>query len=244
MTIRRHALKRPCLALAAAASMAAFCASPATVIAQTPNNFASSYSANAGKPVDIEADTLEVDDKKKTAVFRGNVSATQGSVNMKSKEIYVTYAAGEKKTASAGDEPVAPSASGSPLGGSGQIKQIDAKGNVFLTMKPSKEGEKQQEAKSDWAIFDVKKQQITIGGDVVLSQGENVIRGSKLVIDLTTGLSRFENSGKTGGTERMRAIFTPPPKFEEKLNGKGLGGLNLKGLTGKAEKKPEADAKN
>jgi lipopolysaccharide export system protein LptA len=228
MTIRISALKRPGLRLAAA-GMAAFCLLPAGVAAQTPGNFAAGYSANASKPVDIEADTLEVDDKKKTAVFRGNVSATQGGVNMKSKEIYVTYAAGEKKTASA--EPVA---SGNPLGGGGQIKQIDAKGNVFLTMKPTKEGEKPQEAKSDWAIFDVKKQQITIGGDVVLSQGENVIRGSKLVIDLTTGLSRFENSGKTGGTERMRAIFTPPPKMEEKLNQKGLGGLKgLQGLQGK-----------
>jgi lipopolysaccharide export system protein LptA len=236
MTIRISALKRPGLRLAAAAGMAAFCLWPAGVSAQTPGNFASSYSANASKPVDIEADTLEVDDKKKTAVFRGNVSATQGGVNMKSKEIYVTYAAGEKKTASASAEPVA---SGNPLGGGGQIKQIDAKGNVFLTMKATKEGEKPQEAKSDWAIFDVKKQQITIGGDVVLSQGENVIRGSKLVIDLTTGLSRFENSGKTGGTERMRAIFTPTPKMEEKLNQKGLGGL--KGLQGKA---PEGAEKN
>jgi len=234
MTIAISAPKRQRIGLAAAVAMAAVWLWPAGLCAQTPGNFAAGYSANASKPVDIEADTLEVDDKKKTAVFRGNVSATQGDVNMKSREIYVTYAAGEKKTASAGDTPAN---SGSPMGGNGQIKQIDAKGDVFLTMKPNKEGEKPQQAKSDWAIFDVKKQQITIGGDVVLSQGENVIRGSKLVIDLTTGLSRFENSGKTGGTERMRAIFTPPPKVEEKLNQKGLGGL--KALQGKTSEGAE-----
>jgi lipopolysaccharide export system protein LptA len=214
----RISLKHPARGIATAAGIAALCLLPASVAAQAPGTgFATSYSANASKPVDIEADTLEVDDKKKTAVFRGNVSATQGDVNLKSREVYVTYTGSEKKTASA-----APAqAAASPLGGGGEITQIDAKGNVFVTMKASKEGEKAQQAKSDWAIFDVKKQQITIGGDVVLSQGENVIRGSKLVIDLTTGLSRFENPGNAGGTGgRMRAIFTPPPKDKDKEKAK------------------------
>lgn len=219
MTDRISALKRPALGMATAAGMAALCLWPAGVAAQAPGTgFATSYSANASKPVDIEADTLEVDDKKKTAVFRGNVSATQGDVNLKSREVFVTYTGSEKKTASAASDQAPAAAPASPLGGgTGEITQIDAKGNVFVTMKASKEGEKAQQAKSDWAIFDVKKQQITIGGDVVLSQGENVIRGSKLVIDIATGLSRFENTGNAGGTGgRMRAIFTPPPKDKDK----------------------------
>ncbi len=184
---------------------------PRAASAQAPGTgFATAYSANAGKPVDIQADVLEVDDKKKTAVFRGNVSATQGEVNMKSKELYVTYTARDK-TASA---TASSDAGSSPLGGSNEITQIDAKGNVFVVTKPSN-GQAPQNAKSDWAIFDVRKQQVTLGGDVVLSQGENVIRGSKLVIDLTTGLSRFENPGSGS---RMQAIFTPPPKKDGKDN--------------------------
>jgi lipopolysaccharide export system protein LptA len=185
---------------------------PASVSAQAPGTgFASAYSANAGKPVDIQADVLEVDDKKKTAVFRGNVSATQGDVNLKSKELYVTYTP-KDKTANA----VSSDAAASPLGGGNEITQIDAKGNVYVVTKPSN-GQLPQNAKSDWAIFDVKKQQVTLGGDVILSQGENVIRGSKLVIDLTSGLSRFENPGSAGGQGgRMQAIFTPPPKDKDK----------------------------
>jgi len=175
--------------------------------AQAPGTgLAANYSANANKPIDIEADSLEVDDKKKTAIFKGNVSASQGDVNLKSKEIQVTYTTSGTKTASAA--PTDPS----PIGGGGDITQIDAKGKVFVTMKGN------QQATSDWAIFDVKKQQITIGGDVVLSQGQNVIKGSKLVIDLTTGLSKFENTSDLGGNagQRMRAIFTPPPKDKDK----------------------------
>jgi lipopolysaccharide export system protein LptA len=45
---------------------------------------------------------------------------------------------------------------------------------------------------------------------VVLTQGKNVLKGDRLVIDLKTGESRFENPGNTaiaGG--RIRALFMP-----------------------------------
>ena len=209
---------------------------PTPALAQAPGTgFATAYSANAGKPVDVEADVLEVDDNKKVAVFKGNVSATQGDMNLKSKELYVTYTPSGNKTPVATDaasktpaesanripaesasKPAsATNAAASPFG-SNDITQLDARGNVFVTMKPKDETQKLQQAKGDWALFDVKKQLITMGGDVVLWQGDNVIRGSKLVVDLTTSISRFENPGKVGGTGRMQATFTPPPKDANK----------------------------
>ena len=202
------------LGVAALGLAAAFGLYSTELAAQAPGTgFATGYAANAGKPVDIEADVLEVDDKKKTAVFKGNVSATQGNINLKSTEIHVTYAAGGKKTANA----AASDAAANPLGGNNEITQIDAKGNVFITMKPNKEGEKVQTAKGDWAIFDVKKQQVTMGGDVVLTQGENVLQGSKLVADLASGISRFENPGSVGGNGgRIRTLLVPPPKDKDK----------------------------
>jgi lipopolysaccharide export system protein LptA len=219
------------LALAAALQLA-----PTQAAAQAPGaSFGQGYSANAGKPVNIEADVLEIDDRKKTAIFKGNVSATQGDVNMKSNEIVVTYAGtGGKtpsgagsKTASAATSDAAPPAS--PFGGGGEITLIDAKGNVVVTMTPAKEGEKIRQAKSDWAIFDVKKQQVTMGGgEVVLLEGDNVLKGSKLVADLTTGVSRFENPGGANGKSgRVGLIFTPPPKDKDK-----------DGKDAKSEKKP------
>lgn len=180
--------------------------------AQAPGgDFAASYSANADKPIDIEADALEVDDKKKVAVFSGNVSATQGDFNLKAKEIQVAYSAAPKKDGSA-PETTASANSPLPGGGGADITQIDAKGKVLITTKDS------QTATSDWAVFEVKKQLVTIGGDVVLTQGTNTIKGSRLVIDLNTGLSRFETGGaKTAGDaprERLKAIFTPKARPE------------------------------
>ena len=52
-------------------------------------------------------------------------------------------------------------------------------------------------------------QLVTVGGNVVLTQGENVLKGDRLVIDLKTGESRFENSGNDAAGGRIRALFMP-----------------------------------
>ena len=188
-------------------------AAPA-VHAQAPlGGFTTNYGSNANKPIDIAADLLEVDDKKKLATFKGNVSATQGDFNMKSKELQVSYTAGGAQAGGAqgGGKKEAGAAQGGPLpgGGGADITHIDAKGDVILTTKES------QQAKSDWAIFDVKKQLVTLGGNVRLSRGkDNVIQGDKVVIDLATGLSTVENTGQ------IKAVFTPTPKEKPKDAGK------------------------
>ncbi len=50
---------------------------------------------------------------------------------------------------------------------------------------------------------------MTIGGNVVLSQGDNVIKGDELVIDLTTNKSRFVNRGDASTRKRVRGLFMP-----------------------------------
>jgi len=178
-----------------------------TALAQTPGSgFATSYSENADKPIDIVADTLEVDDQKKVATFSGNVSATQGDFNLRARQIEVRY------TPNGEENGESDNSSAVPGGGNTSISQIDAKGKVLITTKDD------QTATSDWAVFDVPKQLVTIGGDVKLSQGENLIRGSRLIIDLKTGLSRFERpqSEDSGGKDRgVRMIFTPKNRSNE-----------------------------
>ena len=84
------------------------------------------------------------------------------------------------------------------------ITKIEAKGEVIIT------GEKNETTTSDWLIYDLPLQWVTIGGNVVLSQGQNVLKGDRLVIDLQTGESRFENTGTSAaGGGRIRALFMP-----------------------------------
>jgi lipopolysaccharide export system protein LptA len=67
-----------------------------------------------------------------------------------------------------------------------------------------------QNATGDWADFDVKANQVTLGGDVVLTQDKNVVRGTRLVIDMTTGQSTIHSDPGAAWTAKA----APAPNKE------------------------------
>jgi lipopolysaccharide export system protein LptA len=180
---------RPLAILSALALAAALGLLPAGGAgAQAVSDSFGGFSTDSNAPIDIEADTLEVLDAEQVAIFRGNVKAVQGDMTLRSKTLHVSYT---------GDEGMQDSCT--------EITRIRAEGPVIITTKED------QTSTSDWALFDVKSQTVTIGGNVVLSQGENVIKGDRLVIDLKTGRSRFENPDDVAsdGRKRVKGLFMP-----------------------------------
>ena len=89
-------------------------------------------------------------------------------------------------------------------GGSSSIKRLEAKGSVVVTQKD-------QVVTGETAVFDTKANLITMLGGVVLTQCKNVLRGDRLLVDMTTGVSRVESdNGRVQGLfqqgqGRMRA---------------------------------------
>lgn len=164
---------------------------PRTAWAQSVVKNFGGFSDDSNEPINIEADALEVQDANKIAIFSGNVVAVQGKMTMRSKRLKVKYAG----------EPA--EAAGEKTSGGSQITSITAEGKVLI------ESGDDQTSTSDRAFFDVIKQTVTISGNVVLSQGENVIKGDQLVIDLKTNLSRFVNSGDPTKRQRVRGLFMP-----------------------------------
>jgi lipopolysaccharide export system protein LptA len=199
------------LRLICAASVAGALAAAASVPSAYAQGIGSSFQQYQGEvdaPINIEADVLEVDDKAKRAAFKGNVVASQGGFSLKSRELIVHYTgspAGDVTQASAKEAKPAAGRKGAE----GSIKRIEAKGKVIVATKDG------QTATSEWADFDVEQQLVTIGGNVVLSQGENVLRGDRLVIDLKTGKSRFEVKGEAG-KQRIRGLFLPKQDDKDK----------------------------
>jgi lipopolysaccharide export system protein LptA len=192
--------------------------------AQTLSNSFGGLSQSSNEPIDIESDVLVVQDKQKLATFKGNVKAVQGTTTLRAKELNVHYvggggiAPGDKQE---GVSQAAPAPQGDAQAGAGamadksnaQITKIEAKGNVVIT------SEDDQTTTSDWALYDVPTQLVTVGGNVVLTQGENVLKGDKLVIDLKTGESRFENSGNDAAGGRIRALFMPKDAAKKAKSG-------------------------
>ncbi|MDE5442132.1 LPS ABC transporter substrate-binding protein LptA [Bradyrhizobium sp. CSA207] len=153
------------------------------------------FSQNRDQPIQIEAASLEMRDKKKEATFAGNVKVVQGDTTMTSKTLVVFYESGGDKppqpaaapAAAAKGAKSAPMQSATPgPGGASSIKRLEARGNVVVTQKD-------QVVTGETAVFDTKTNLITMLGGVVLTQCKNVLRGDRLMVDMTTGVSRVES---------------------------------------------------
>ncbi len=159
-------------------------------------------------PVQIEATTLEVRDKSKMATFSGNVQVVQGDTTMKCQTLVVFY--GSEAAAAAPAAKPTPATAGQPTAngqtpgsitqGAQNIRRIEARGGVTVITKD-------QNASGDLGIYDLKSKTITLTGNVVVSQGKNVLHGERVVVDTATGNARVE-SGATA-QNRVRALILP-----------------------------------
>jgi LPS export ABC transporter protein LptC/lipopolysaccharide transport protein LptA len=135
-------------------------------------------------PIDIEADRLDVDDHAKEAIYKGDVHAKQADFVLRTVEMHAFY------TGQAG---LAEPKDAVPAQQQGaQLTRIEARGKVIVT---SKDG---HNATGDWANYDVKSNKVTVGGDVILTQEKNIVRGNRLLIDMATGESVIQNDSTPG----------------------------------------------
>ena len=173
-------------------------AAPLLAQQQAPNgppNALQGFSQNRDKPVQIDAATLEVRDKEKQATFSGSVHVVQGDTDMRCKSLVVFYEQDSKNTPGGTMKAATPGP-----GGQQKIKRLEARGSVVVSQKD-------QTATGELGLFDMATNTVTLSGGVVLTQGQNVLRGDRLVVDLTTGVSRVE-SGRNG-QGRVQGLFVP-----------------------------------
>lgn len=150
------------------------------------------FSQNKDEPVHIEAATLEVRDKDKRATFSGNVIVKQGDTTLRSKTLDVFY---DQESAKGGMKAAQPGP-----GGKQSIRRLEAKGGVTVTQK-------EQTATGQTGIFDMKSNTITMTGGVVITQGKNILKGDRLIVDVATGHARME-----AGQGRVSGMFSPSSK--------------------------------
>jgi len=161
------------------------------------------------QPVQIEAASLEVRDKAKMATFSGNVEVVQGDTTMKCQKLVVFYGqevgiaqGGGQGGAPAPDAKPAPALAGPK--GAQNIRRIEARGGVTVITKD-------QNASGDLGVYDLIAKTITLTGNVVVSQGQNVIHGERVVVNTVTGNARVESNNQGGGgtPSRVRALIQP-----------------------------------
>src|SRR5271168_1856665 len=125
-------------AITFAAVLGTACVASAQSAVQGVPNAMQGFSQNRDQPIQIEAATLEMRDKKKEATFSGNVKVVQGDTTMTSKTLVVFYestaapAPATPANANAKAAKAAPpiqSATPGP-GGASSIKRLEAHGSV------------------------------------------------------------------------------------------------------------------
>jgi lipopolysaccharide export system protein LptA len=183
----RHTTRWLTSIAAIAVVAAALCGANATAQQknQGPANALQGFAQNRDQPVKIQAAALEVREKDKMATFTGDVHVTNGDTELRCKSLVVFYDA-DTTGGGRGMKPADPGP-----GGGQQIKRIEAKGGVTVIQKD-------QNAAGDSAIFNMRENTVTLTGNVVVTRGQDVLRGQRLVVNLDNGTSKMDQGRVEG----------------------------------------------
>lgn len=157
---------------------------------------------DSDQPIEIASDTLEVQQDKQLAIFRGKVDAIQGNTRLRSDELFVYYRDRQQQPNAAGQTRPAPPPRATPATAGGPdasaITRIEAKGNVFVSTP-------KERAQGNFGVYDVDKKTITLTGDVLLTSDQSTVRCQRAVMYQDTGRSTCDPV--VGG--RVRGVFIP-----------------------------------
>lgn len=161
---------------------------------------------NSNEPIDISSDTLEVQQDKQLAIFRGKVDVQQGDTRLRSDELYVYYrdrnapAAGATGSAQPRQSTPAPRPAAGQAGSpdASSITKIEAKGNVFVSTP-------KERAQGDFGVYDVDKRTVTITGNVILTSDDSTLRCARAVMYQDTGRSTCDPAAG----QRVRGVIIP-----------------------------------
>lgn len=111
-------------------------------------------------PVQVEADQLSVNQKDGTATFTGDVQISQGEMLLSAPKVLVVYAEDSKK-----------------------IVRLQASGGVTVANGPDA-------AEAQNADYDIDAGTVLLTGNVLVTQGQNVMTGDRITINLNSGTAQ------------------------------------------------------
>jgi len=138
--------------------------------------------AASNAPIDILSDTVEANQKQNTITFKGNVIAKQEDITLYAHTLVITYDPDTKK-----------------------IKEVMAVGNVKIVQLDRR-------ATGQKATFRQDESKVILDGEAVVREGENVIRGERVIYYVDQERSIVEG----GKGRRVSTSITSPPKEEGK----------------------------
>ena len=145
-------------------------------------------------PVEVAADLVEGLNSQGMVIYRGNVEAVQATSRLRCSVLTIQFARRG-------------SGSSQPGGDFGDAQRYICEGPVwYITPR--------EVARGNHATFDAVNDIITMTGDVVLRQDQNVATGDRLTVNTRTNDSKLEANQPGAGPNRVRSVLypdSPPP---------------------------------
>ncbi len=135
--------------------------------AQGTNVAFGTFKADPTLPVEVTADSLDVNQADGSAEFIGNVLVGQGEMRLSAQKVLVIYNQG-----------------------AGGIERLLATGDVVLLNGPDA-------AESDRAEYTINSGVIVMTGNVLLTQGKNALTSDHMTVNLTSGTANMAGRVKT-----------------------------------------------
>ena len=133
-------------------------------------------------PIDINSDSVEANQKQNKVTFKGNVIAKQRDTTLYANTLVIIYDENTKK-----------------------LKEIIATGNVKIVQL-------ERRATGQKATFQQDENKMVLDGEAVVREGENVIRGERVIFYVDEERSVVEG----GKGSRVSTHITPTKGEEEK----------------------------
>ena len=147
--------------------------------------------ADRDKPIQVDADSIQIDDAKKVSTFEGNVVLTQGTLVIHADRIVVTQDEAGNKHASA-----------------------YSNGHA-VTFRQKRQGfDEYVEGQGDRAEYDDRNDTVELFGNAYVKRGQDLVTGNYISYNSRTEFFRSVGGAKTP-SGRVHAVIQPKQKAAE-----------------------------
>jgi lipopolysaccharide export system protein LptA len=200
-------------------AMAARAVLMATVGVLAAQSAAAQPAKAAKSPIDITADRVEAQNNDCVSVWTGSAEALRDTSRLRADTMIAHMEINKNK-------PKSKTTDGAASGGCGDLLTIEAKNNVYYVSTTGRR------VHGDNGFYDAMNNTITITGDVTAVDGQNVMRGTKMVYNTETGDGHVEGGAKgPNAKNRPRGVFYPK-------DAQGDATQDAQSATGAKSKKP------
>jgi len=132
------------------------------------------------QPIQVEADSVEIDESRGTSIYKGNVILSQGSIRLAADIVTVTQYKNKSD-------------------------HVQAKGRPVVLTQNAGKGKKKVEGRGNTMEYDVDSEVLLLIGNAVLTQGRDSFKSDRIAYDRKKAILKGGASAK--GKQRVKATF-------------------------------------